>query len=274
MIASLKQKVERTARSTQWERREAKYIIPNAVIPEFREFIAPYVWPDPHGGGEYPEYTITTIQLDSPSLTLHYAKEEERKNRFKLRIRSYGERIGDADIYLEIKRKLDQTVVKSRATIRKEDWCEDLLSRNRFDLDFKNDKEANSFFEFLRLMRTINAVPKVIIRYDRESYFGRNEDYARVTVDRRIRYRPAHGYALFPQGGHWWPIDTAACLKRNFPGVILELKTYSEVPTWMIAAVREFNLVQTGFCKYSAAMDLESRFTGMDYTDAEDGAFF
>lgn len=275
MIANIKSRVEQAAGTLQLQRREAKYIVPEDIIPDLREFIRPFTLPDPNGVGEIPEYTVGTIQLDSPDLQLHYAKAEERINRFKLRIRTYGEEPLGAPVFLEIKRKFAYTVVKSRATIKWEDWSPNLLCGRRFDLDFKSEKEKEAFFGFLRLTDQIQALPKVIIRYDRESYFGKSEKYARVTIDRRIRYRPCNDFNLFPEGGAWWPVDTLGNLKRNFPGVILELKTFNEVPVWMVDCVKKFNLIQTGFCKYSAAMDLESAFTGTKpFTDAENSAWY
>lgn len=270
MIANIKSRVEEASKTMQLQRRECKYIVPESIIPALREFVEPFVLPDPNGVGEIPEYTVGTIQLDSDDLSLHYAKAEERINRFKLRIRTYGTEPKGIPVFLEIKRKFAHTIVKSRCTIKWKDWSQDLLLGRHFDLDFKNDTEKEAFFEFIRLTDQIQAVPKVIIRYERESYFGKQEKYARVTIDRRIRYRPCKNFELFPEGGSWWPIDTHDSLKRSFAGVILELKTFNEVPTWMVDCVREFSLVQTGFCKYSSAMDAENLFTGSkQFTDAE-----
>ena len=56
----------------QIERHESKYIIPRALVPEIREYIAPFCLPDPNGTGDPPEYTITTIQFDTADLALHH----------------------------------------------------------------------------------------------------------------------------------------------------------------------------------------------------------
>jgi len=72
--------------STELDRFEAKYIIPRQLVEPIKAFIRPYCQMDKHcaaGGGSY---FINTLQLDSPSLSLHYAKEREATHRFKLRV--------------------------------------------------------------------------------------------------------------------------------------------------------------------------------------------
>ena len=62
------------AKGDKVSRFESKYVIPRALVPEVREFIRPFCRPDPHARGVPPEYVITTLQLDNPQLSLHYAK--------------------------------------------------------------------------------------------------------------------------------------------------------------------------------------------------------
>jgi hypothetical protein len=47
-----------------------------------------------------------------------------------------------------------------------------------------------------------------------------------------------------------------------FSGVVLELKTLSDAPVWMIDLIQHFALERTGNCKYSTAIWLESLFNG------------
>jgi hypothetical protein len=42
---------------------------------------------------------------------------------------------------------------------------------------------------------------------------------------------------------------------------------------WMMDLVREFNLVRAGFCKYGAAMRLDSIFNGAMYSDGSETTF-
>jgi hypothetical protein len=265
----------RTSEKMDWERLEAKYVIPTWLMPKIREFIKPFCVADPHGKGELPEYEVTTLQLDDPRLTLYKAREEEYLNRFKLRVRTYGTVRGKHNVYMEIKRKIKSVVVKSRCTLPSQYWTGELVTGNQKLPPFRSAKEKDCFFDFIRLTREMECEPKCLIRYVRESYFGVNDRYARLTFDRRISYRPVshNDWDLWPQTGEWWAIDSQIGLNRPFAGVILELKTYDQAPLWMVDLVREFNLVRAGFCKYSAAVRLDSIFRGATFTDGSETAF-
>ena len=108
------------------ERHEAKYIVPHDLLPEIRSYLSAYVTRDKHGVGPLPKYLVRTIQLDSRSLALHYAKEVEQLNRFKLRIRTYGTD-GKAPYFVEIKRKLGGVIVKSRSVLKADQYSPDLF---------------------------------------------------------------------------------------------------------------------------------------------------
>jgi len=248
----------------QLDRHEAKYIIPREMVGRIREFIRPFCEPDPNCTGNPPEYVITTLQLDSPTLALHHAKEWEAVNRFKLRVRTYGDPVGQAPVFMEVKRKIRGTIVKSRTMVPFEAWSEDLVRNPRVTLTFKSSKEELGFLEFVRLVREIDARPVVLIRYHRESYFGKFEHYARVTFDRRLEYLPTRSWESWGRGEHWHKMDTPLLQNKQnpFSGVVLELKTLSDAPQWMIDLVMHFNLVRTGNCKYSTAVWSESIFRG------------
>ncbi len=248
----------------QLDRHEAKYILPRTLLPQLREFIRPFCEPDPHCVGSPPEYTIVTLQLDTMDYALHLAKEKEALNRFKLRVRTYGNPAGLAPVFLEIKRKFRRTIVKSRTMIPYDQWNESVITNPLVSLKFKSRKEEDGFIEFLRLVKLLDARPKILIRYIRESYFGKNEHYARVTFDRKLEYQPTDSWTGFGNGGHWYPADAATFQNRMIPysGIVLELKTLSDAPQWMIDLVMNFGLERTGHCKYSNAVLLESLFRG------------
>lgn len=246
------------------DRYEAKYVIPRPWVPRIRRFVHAFCAPDPAGEGDPPSYTVTTLQLDSPVLALHYAKEHEAVNRFKLRVRTYG-RPGESPVFLEIKRKFGDTVVKSRVAIPFERWGEDLIRNLRFDLDFASEREEYAFLEFVRLTREIGALPALLIRYTRESYVSRIDRYARVTFDSHLTYQPTSSWTSWGRDESWRPIDTPAAQDQglNVSGVILELKALRDVPRWMIDLVKEFNLARCGHCKYSTAFWQEALFRGV-----------
>jgi hypothetical protein len=255
------------------ERHEAKYLIHPSLVPEIREFIRPFCKADPNAQCDPPEYVVTTLQLDSDTMTLHLAKEREALNRFKLRCRVYGES-DNGPVFLEIKRKIMGMVVKSRVTIPREQWGPELFNKPLLEGLFKKPRDLSNFAEFSRLVHAIAARPVMLIRYHRESYLGTQEHYARLTFDRRLCYCPARGWELPPRDVRWRVMDSAMTFNRPFSAVILELKTFRNAPVWMADLTERFSLERVGFCKYSAAMRLESLFQGAMYSDASENCTY
>ena len=251
----------------QLDRHEAKYIIPKQMVPEIVEFITPFCEPDPYTNGDPPEYVITTLQLDNAGYSLHYAKEREALNRFKLRVRTYswGGPPGDRPVFLEVKKKIRGVIVKSRTMIFPDDWSEELVHSRKLKLTFETRKEEEGFLEFIRLVREIDARPVMLVRYNRQSYMSRSDRYARVTFDRKLLFQATDRWTGWGEGGTWRSMDSALAQRKgyNFSGVVLELKTLSDAPCWMIDLVKYFGLERTGNCKYSSALWQDSLFRGV-----------
>ena len=259
---------------TQIDRYELKYVVHPSIVQGIREFIKPFVAEDHHAGPGIPEYTVTTLQLDSPFNSLHYAKELKARNRFKLRIRTYG-KDGTVPHFLEIKRKVQSVILKSRVILHPADYSKENLLIPNPSLPFASDSQYKNYLEFVRLVKTVSATPRIFIRYIRESYKGICETYSRVTLDRALSYRPANGSWEFPlKEKNWYCMDTEMALRTPYSGHILELKCGSEMPVWMLELIERFNLVKVGFCKYSAAMRMESLFSGKYYSAASENCTY
>ncbi len=255
---------EKLKRQSEFNRYEAKYVIHPSLVPEIRKFIAPFCVNDPNAAGEPPEYTITTLQLDSSDLHLHSAKENEAINRFKMRIRTYDK--PKSPYFLEIKRKIKDSIAKSRIQIPHDLYGADLFSKKR-PIPFRSTTEKLTFYNFLRLRDELNLNPVAFIRYHRESYMGQNENYARLTLDRHLSYRRTRNYTFPSAGDRFRAMDSATAINRRFSGVILELKTFRDAPEWMSELTERFSLTRCGFCKYSNAMTQEALFYGMTGSD-------
>jgi hypothetical protein len=251
-------------------RYEAKYLIPKSLVPEVRTFIKPFCAPDPYGRGHPPEYTITTLQLDDPFYSLHYAKEREALTRFKLRVRTYGE-IGSAPVFAEVKAKLEQTIVKTRVAIPFGAWNKELVFGVRLPPCFRSERQEVDFLKFKRLVWELEARPVLLVRYVRESYVGTVDRYARVTFDRKLMYQMTDSWTDFGRGGMWRKMDSAEAqgFGMGFSGVILEVKSLSHTPLWVMDLVERFQLGRVGTCKYSMALWREGRFTGYPETNGE-----
>jgi hypothetical protein len=261
----------KTAKDQLIERFEQKYVVPPRDVPRIREFIRPFCIADPSGSGEIPEYTVTTLQLDTVSSDLVLAKEREAFDRFKLRIRTYGTDANPSNpVFLEIKRKSGGVIIKSRAKMKRGDYRPGMILDPSQLPRLGTEKDNANLMEFCRLCGEIGARPRILIRYIRESYFGENDDYARVTIDRRLTYRPTDSWELpADEPGsrqRWRTMDTQTGLRCDFAGYIFELKAMRDVPTWMLEMIERFNLIPIGFSKYATAHRLEGLSCGRSYT--------
>lgn len=257
------------------ERFEQKFVLHPRLVPQIRKYLESFTVADPNGKGEIPEYITTTLQLDTPTMDLALAKERKCFARFKLRIRTYGTDSNPGNpVFFELKRKVGVVIIKSRARMKRGQFKVDIIQHPERAPMLKSPKENNNFLEFCRITNTIGATPKMLIRYIRESYFGANDDYARITFDRRICYRPTREWRLpgeeVADFKYWRPLDVQMALRRPYAGYIFELKAMRDTPTWMIELVRRFNLSNTGFCKYGAAWRLETLFRGFTYADGSE----
>ena len=246
------------------ERYEKKFLIHPRLVPQIRKWMEPFCIPDPNARGAIPEYTTTTMQLDTPFMLLARAGERNASPRFKMRIRTYGyDAPPKGAVFVELKRRvINGMVVKSRSMLTRSMWHRQIITKPDTSPLLRSAKDNANFLEFCRLARELGAAPKMLIRYIRESYFSANDDYARVTFDRRVSYRTHHTWDLpGPELADWklWhPIDTTFGMGMDYSPYILELKAMADAPTWMLELAERFNLDATGFCKYASAMRVEN----------------
>ena len=171
-----------------------------------------------------------------------------------MRVRSYGD-TGEAPFFLEIKQKKVRIVRKFRVSVQDPTWhhiLEKPGAKTLRDSDIEGPR--NHLDLFLRLAQTYQAEPKVLLQYKRRAYVSQVDDYARVTFDTDLKYRPPTGYRPCVEGAGLIPCDHAAVFD---PGcsVILELKCYaSQVPLWMVDLIRGFDLLRRRFSKYVTAV--------------------
>lgn len=105
-----------TAFNGDLARYEMKYLVNVALLPQLRDFVHLFCDPDPYCRGTPAQYETTTLQLDNVYGALCLMKENKALNRFKLRARIYG-RAEASPLFLEIKRKSGDVIIKSRAAI-------------------------------------------------------------------------------------------------------------------------------------------------------------
>lgn len=253
-------------------RYEMKYLVDVRLREPIQQFVSLFCEADPFSRSTPPTYSVVTLQFDSPWGGLYLGKDDKAMNRFKLRARTYGSD-GKAPLFLEIKRKLGDVVVKSRAVFDN-GWgdLEGLILGDRMSPLLRHGSDM-AFLEFRRLIQELGAAPVLRLRYDRESYVSGNDLYARVTFDSAMEYHPQRAWTLDGRETAWKKMDTGTAMNRSFPTFVLELKTTDQMPSWMAELIERFNLTRTDFCKYATAVRLESLHKGFMYTDASENCY-
>ena len=229
-------------------RYELKYLIPERLAAPLREAIAPFCELDRHSAAAPDrQYTITSLYLDSATREFHRAKVERQRRRLKLRVRTYGED-ADGPVFFEVKRKIDQVVIKGRAPAPQRSWEQRLLGP-------PPDDAAPAEVDFRAVLERHAARPTLLARYRREAYVSVVDAYARVTLDRRLQYQSCDRWELTGEARGWSAQDDIRATRGTRAGLVLELKATTAVPLWMTALVQRFELLRAGFSKYCTGVD-------------------
>jgi hypothetical protein len=109
------------AHSIQWQRYEAKYLLPAAQAMRILEYCRKHLPPDPYSASSPDrQYPVYSVYLDSPDWILLQSTIDRSPKRFKLRMRTYrrpGDSADGLNVYFEIKRKVYGVVHKTRSEL-------------------------------------------------------------------------------------------------------------------------------------------------------------
>ncbi len=227
--------------SHTFRRVECKYLVDEATAAAVRGAIRPYVHVDPHAlEASDRSYDITSLYLDAPDLRLFWESQEGQLHRLKLRLRDYGD---DGPVFMEIKRRRDRLVHKSRARLDRAGGAA-FLAGGFTDTSYLPAAERACYQEFSAWSARWLARPVVWIRYRREAYAGRANSRVRVTIDRDLRCAPAGPSLESPRT--WRTLEPR--------GLILEFKFDGAHPTWLRRLVQRHELRQRSYSKYGNAV--------------------
>jgi hypothetical protein len=232
------------AHKMQASRYELKYLIDEQKARAVRDFVLHYLSCDEHTDpNEGFGYSVHSLYLDSPDLRLCRATMTGEKNRFKLRLRFY-EDSPEAPVFFEIKRRVNDVMLKQRASVWRSSVPRLLAGHwpSRDDLIKNDDKNFKALHNFCNLRNMIRAQPAAYTSYLREAYEPTDSNLFRVTFDRRL-LAGAYSNELTVAGLDKWA-------RPNVEGVVLELKFTDRFPRWMHDCVQLFNLQRRSVAKY------------------------
>jgi hypothetical protein len=231
-------------------RTELKYSVPGPIVDAALHLARGYLPHDTFALG--PQQLITSLYLDTAHLIFLRWHRERVVDRFKLRIRRYGDHAAPT-LYAEVKRKTGSIVRKHRAAFPAgalhavldasvgpvlADSVGRVLSDAALD-------------EFVRHRSHCGAVPTMLVACVRESLRDPREGTA-VTVDRDLRYQPTCRGDLIGEAGTWRPIPLPGAF--GDASALLELKYVLDPDPWMATLIEQLAPWRVSFSKYAAAM--------------------
>lgn len=234
----------------QASRFEMKYVISEDKALRVRDYVRSFLELDENccGHGDY-SYPVHSVYFDSDLMKTYWDTINGNKNRFKLRVRFYNDD-PETPVFLEIKRRMDNCIMKQRAGVRREAVY--MIMNGQLpppDLMVNpTPKSLVAMQNFWRSVQELEAKPKLHVFYRREAYMPLVDNSARLTMDRLVQTEP----------------DPTArmCTTMHKPmlvwghAVVLELKFTDRYPKWFRDLVCTFDLKQCGAAKYADGVAL------------------
>jgi SPX domain protein involved in polyphosphate accumulation len=229
----------------QQQRFELKFPVEEEVVLQMRDFVSSYLVLDDYAVGKPNlSYSVHSLYLDSDDLKVHQAGVNGTRNRFKLRLRYYDAR-PESPVFLEIKRRSNNCILKQRCGIRRE-AVPLLLAGQLPEPGLLTTDEPRHWFalqRFVLLLHQLKARPKLHNHYLREAWVSRHDNSVRVTFDRRVLVEPCFRAQAVTEMSQ--PVQVFAAFS------LLELKFTTRFPNWFKDLVCHFNLMQSSYSKYS-----------------------
>ena len=219
-----------------FKRYEIKYRMTCRQQAAILRAMEPYMQAD-----EYGLSSIRNIYYDTPDFRLIRTSMEKPVYKEKLRLRGYGARSGEDEVFLELKKKYRDVVYKRRIAMPYREAYEALAGVRPLP-DSQIGREIGYAMEYYRTLR-----PAVFLAYDRIAYFEHGGGEFRVTFDRNIRFR--RDELTLDSNAHGTPL-------LGTDEVLMELKTSGAIPLWMVRALSARGVSKTSFSKYGTAYQI------------------
>jgi hypothetical protein len=233
-------------------RLEYKHMVPNRMIDDLRRAMKPYVVLDAFSEKQPDkQYTVRSIYYDNRRMSCYWEKFDGYRLKKKFRIRGYNKPQPDSTVFLEIKRREEDFISKSRAPVRW-DQLEAVFGgygpNNRTWPFAAGTPQAEAAGRFLYNYYRRRLAPAALIAYEREAFFGRFDPRLRLTFDKNVRSRLNP-----PLSSLYEDRDAQFLIPDHF---IFEVKFYQFLPRWVRNLIRELHLQRMAFSKYAAGIEI------------------
>lgn len=216
-----------------FKRYELKYLLTKEQEELIKQRMADYMAGDEHGRN-----TIFSLYYDTPDFLLARRSMEGPVYKEKLRLRSYGVANPDTEVFVEIKKKYKGIVYKRRISMTKEESDRYLLYGEQVQ-----DNQISREIDFL-IKRYRGLAPRILLSYEREAFYAKDNHEFRVTFDENILWRRED--MDVEKGIYGEPI-----LEDGM--ALMEVKTADSIPLWFADILSELKIYKTSFSKYGNA---------------------
>ena len=217
-----------------FERHEMKFLLNSRQRSMLERVIKSRMRPDEHG-----ESTICNVYYDTPDYLLVRRSLDHPVYKEKIRMRSYGPAYEDDPVFLELKKKYKGVVYKRRISLPLSE-AEAFMRR---EIPMPQNSQIGREIDWFCLSYR-DLTPAAHINYDRNAWFDRCDPELRITFDRNILWQNEDCSLSALPCGH-------ALL--NAGESLLEIKTASSIPMWLVSALDEAGIRKTSFSKYGSA---------------------
>jgi len=233
-----------------FNRFELKYQISLQERDNLLSFIRPFMRLDPYVQNNY-NYEVRSLYYDS---NFRHSVNEKRDGigvRRKLRIRYYPDYSRDNRefVFIEIKKKINENVAKSRIHVKLEDALYILDSNHPIANAFYNNastQDRNTLKEIWFLYKKYNLKPVCVVSYMRQPFLSKIEKTFRLTFDTNVMVRNYNFDLNFGDSSKY-------IIPRNI--CIMEVKFNNFIPNWAIKIIQKNNCIQYKISKFASGLE-------------------
>ena len=161
-----------------FKRSEIKYMIDEDIFRKLMEVMKKYMIADAYGRS-----TVCSLYFDTPDYLLIRRSLDHPMYKEKLRLRSYGVANESTKVFVEIKKKYDSIVYKRRIAMKESEAQRYLLHHEKV-MSCQISDEIDYCMDHYE-----GLAPAVMLSYEREAYYAKDDHEFRITFDRNILWR-------------------------------------------------------------------------------------
>lgn len=169
-----------------FKRCEIKYMLDITQAELLKNQMKQYMTADEHGVS-----TICSLYFDTPDYLLIQRSMEHPVYKEKLRLRSYGTADKDTTVFVELKKKYESVVYKSRIAMTEDEAERYLL----FHEKVKDTQITREIDYCLKNYKKLS--PAVMLSYEREAFYAKDDRSEACCTSLRRCLCPVHNFRTY-----------------------------------------------------------------------------